>query len=320
MTLRIDELSTLAEWLASGHTASLATVVATWGSAPRPVGSLLAVRDDGRFQGSVSGGCVEAAVIVEALAALEDGRMRDLTFGVSNDDAFAVGLACGGTMRIHVQPFLSTSDLAARLFALHAARKPFARIVGMSEDGWMLSEDPRDTDSGVVDIDGREHFRHVVLPPTRLIVVGAVHIAQYLAAMAEMADYEVTLVDPRTAFATAERFGTSKLVTDWPADVLRALAPDGQTAVVTLTHDPKLDDPALEAALRSDAFYIAALGSRKTHAARCARLAASGFDETALLRIHAPAGLAIGARSPAEIAISVLAELTATRRMVRTST
>ncbi|MCA8932189.1 MAG: XdhC family protein [Rhodospirillaceae bacterium] len=147
-------------------------------------------------------------------------------------------------------------------------------------------------------------------PPLRLVVVGAVHITQGLAPMAQMAGYQVTVVDPRQAFASAERFPGVALSTDWPDDALEALAPDARTAVVTLTHDPKLDDPALDRALRSPAFYVAALGSRKTHAARLERLGALGHDAAALARIHGPAGLPLGAATPAEIAVSVLAEMT----------
>lgn len=153
-------------------------------------------------------------------------------------------------------------------------------------------------------------FVHVYTPPLRLILVGAVHIAQPLAPMAALAGYAVTVVDPRGAFATDARFPGVALSTDWPDEALEALAPDRRTAVVTLTHDPKLDDPALEVALRSEAFYIGALGSRKTHGRRLARLCEAGFDETALARIHGPVGLSIGARSPAEIALSILSEIT----------
>lgn len=159
-----------------------------------------------------------------------------------------------------------------------------------------------------------EWFLNVFNPPLRLIVVGAVHIAQPLARIGALAGYDVTVVDPRTAFASEERFPGTRLVTDWPDEAMAALAPDRRTAVVTLTHDPKLDDPALKAALASPCFYIGALGSRKTHGARRERLAAAGFDEAALARIHGPAGLSIGAKSPAEIAVAIMAEITGTLR------
>lgn len=162
----------------------------------------------------------------------------------------------------------------------------------------------------VVAPDGAEWFLNAFNPPLRLIVVGAVHIAQPLARMAALAGYDVTVVDPRTAFASSERFPGVALSTDWPDEAMSALAPDARTAVVTLTHDPKLDDPALKAALASPCFYIGALGSRKTHGSRLERLRAAGFDDEALARIHGPVGLAIGAKSPAEIAISILAQIT----------
>jgi xanthine dehydrogenase accessory factor len=157
-------------------------------------------------------------------------------------------------------------------------------------------------------------FLHVFNPPLRMLIVGAVHIAQPLARMAALAGYDVTVVDPRSAFATGERFPGVTLLTDWPDDALSTLAPDARTAVVTLTHDPKLDDPALDVALRSPAFYVGALGSRKTHAARLHRLGKLGFGDSQLARIRGPVGLAIGARSPAEIAVSILAQVTETLR------
>ena len=160
-------------------------------------------------------------------------------------------------------------------------------------------------------------FIEVWSPPLRLIVVGAVHIAQTLARMAVQAGYDVTIIDPRSAFASEERFPGVTLTTDWPDEVLPALKPDKRTAIVTLTHDPKIDDPALQAALRSDAFYIGALGSRRTHARRGERLQSAGFDATAFARIHGPVGLDIGALTPGEIAVSILAEITAILRRDR---
>ena len=169
----------------------------------------------------------------------------------------------------------------------------------------------RDNRSGPEESDGTALFVQVHNPPLRLIIVGAVHIAQALAPIASLAGYEVTVVDPRRAFSTDERFPVVALNNEWPDDALTALAPDRRTAVVTLTHDPKLDDPALAVALRSDVFYIGSLGSRRTHAARLERLTELGFDEAAMGRIHGPVGLDIGAVSPSEIAVSILAQMTA---------
>lgn len=176
-----------------------------------------------------------------------------------------------------------------------------------------------DDTSRVVEIGGAEVFIHAFSPPLRLIIVGAVHIAQPLARMAALAGHGVTVVDPRRSFAEAERFPGIAVSSEWPDDALEALAPDRRTAVVTLTHDPKLDDPALAVALRSPAYYIGALGSRKTHAARLQRLAALGFDGVSLARIHGPVGLDIGALSPAEIALSIMAQIVQARRGSKTA-
>ncbi len=169
----------------------------------------------------------------------------------------------------------------------------------------------RDNAGGTIEHGATRYFVDCHNPPLRIIVIGAVHISQTLVPMAAIAGYEVVVVDPRASFATAERFPNVRLVDDWPDEAMEALAPDSRTAVITLTHDPKLDDPALAVALKSDAFYIACLGSRRTHARRLDRLRELGFDEATLARIHGPAGLPIGAVSPAEIALSILAELTA---------
>ena len=171
-----------------------------------------------------------------------------------------------------------------------------------------------DDESATIEAGGRRLFLHVQNPPPRLILVGAVHISQALAPMAALAGYAVTIVDPRRAFATDARFPDVKLIAEWPDEAMATMKLDRRTAVVTLTHDPKLDDPALQTALKSDVFYIGALGSRKTHAARLARLKAAGFDDAECARIHGPVGLAIGAESPAEIAVSILAQITAVLR------
>lgn len=216
-------------------------------------------------------------------------------------------------------------DHIARLTELAAARLPAALVTDLATGAQRIvtrdDAEPAvlaaldDDRSGEIDLSGRRCFVLVRNPAPRVIIVGAVHITQALAPMATLAGYAVTIIDPRRAFATADRFPGIALSNDWPDEALAALRPDARTAIVTLTHDPKLDDPALIAALRSGAFYIGALGSKKTHAARLERLRAEGFGDDDMARIHGPAGLAIGAKSPAEIAVSVLAELTARRRL-----
>ncbi|WP_101342052.1 XdhC family protein [Cereibacter azotoformans] len=317
MTGHDDIPETALDWHRAGRGAVLTTVIETWGSAPRPAGSQLVVAGDGAMMGSVSGGCVEGAVIAEAAAARADGRSRLMTFGVSDDEAFAVGLACGGTIRVLVEPIGGAlpEALLADLVAARAARRPIALLVhpesgahrlagpeqarvatrlradrsGLGEDGWFIG---------------------IHNPPLRMIVVGAVHIAQPLLAMARIAGFEPTLIDPRSAFGSAARFPGETILEDWPDEALARLEPDARTAVVTLTHDPKLDDPAILATFATPAFYLGCLGSPRTHARRLDRLREAGVSEDQIARIHAPVGLDIGARSPAEIAVSILAQIT----------
>ncbi len=304
------------DWHRAGRGAALASVIETWGSAPRPVGSILAVAGDGEMAGSVSGGCVEGAVVHEAMAALGDGQPRVLTYGVSDDEAFAVGLACGGTIRVLVEPVgrALPEAMLAEIVERQTARQPVAYVTSLAGTARRLAG-PQDfpdrfrMDRSGLEEDG-ETFVAVLNPPLRMIVVGGVHIAQALVPMARIVGYDVTLIDPREAFGSAARFPDIAVSHDWPDDAMAALAPDARTAVVTLTHDPKIDDPAILAALGSPAFYIGCLGSKRTHAKRLDRLAGQGADAAALARIHAPVGLDIGARSPAEIAVSVLAEVT----------
>jgi len=315
-------------WLDQGKKTALATVIQTWGSAPRPVGAMLAISEAGEIAGSVSGGCVEGAVVVEAIDALKDGRVRLLEFGVSDDEAFAVGLACGGTIRIMVEPIgigqgmpaamlrdLVTARQNRRAVALAVNTRDWRRELSDGKTGSHRDEillRLRSNKSGGAD----DWFFAIHNPPLKMVVVGAVHIAQSLVPMAKMAGYDVTLVDPRDAFATAARFPDITIRHDWPDAALKAIGLDARTAVVTLSHDPKIDDPAIKATLQSPAFYLGCLGSRKTHAKRLTRLQAAGIDDRLASRIHAPIGLAIGAASPAEIAISILAEVTETLHKV----
>ena len=312
-------------WHRDGRGAALATVIETWGSAPRQAGSQLAISGEGEIMGSVSGGCVEGAVVTEALAALADRRSRVLTFGVSDETAFAVGLACGGTIRVLVEPVGAGEEalseaMLAEIVTARSARRPLA--VAVRPEGWAraligpgaeAAVDARfRSDKSGMEEDGR--FIAIHNPPLRLIVVGAVHIAQPLLQMARLCGYDGTLIDPRSAFGSAARFPGERIVEDWPDEALEALAPDGRTAIVTLTHDPKLDDPAIRVALRASGFYLGCLGSTRTHAKRVDRLRAEGFTDAEISRIHAPVGLDIGAKSPAEIAVSVMAQITAVLR------
>ena len=311
---RMPELAL--EWHRAGKGAVIATVVETWGSAPRAVGSQMVVSGAGEMEGSVSGGCVEGAVVVEAMELVGSGAAKLLDFGVSDDEAFAVGLACGGRIRVLVEPVGGALPVAVleELVTARAARRSVAYVADLDGGARRLAplaefaERFRMDRSGVEE-DGRT-FVHVHNPPLRMLVVGAVHIAQALVPMARIAGHDVTVIDPRPAFGAAARFPDTDIVEEWPDEALEALGLDARTAVVTLTHDPKLDDPAIRAALASEVYYLGCLGSTRTHAKRVARLAEAGFSQEQIARIHAPVGLDIGARGPGEIAVSVLAEVT----------
>jgi xanthine dehydrogenase accessory factor len=327
-------LGQAADWLEAGRRVALATVLSTWGSAPRPAGSLLAVDEGGAFTGSVSGGCVEGAVVEVARELLRGGAPRLLQFGVTDEKAWSVGLACGGRIEVRVEP--ACGPLLRPLLADLAARRPVVLATPLAAgaaflihplDGAPVGEPGAEPGAGALRLAAREAaardrsgrwdgpagpvFLRVFNPPVRLVLVGAVHIAQALAPMARLAGCDVVVVDPRRGFATAERLPGVTLLDGWPDVALARLAPDRRTAVVALTHDPKLDDPALAAALGSEAFYVGALGSRKSHAARCQRLAEAGFGPAAVARVRGPVGLDIGAESPGEIAVAILAELVA---------
>ena len=302
-------------WAEAGRGAVLATVVETWGSAPRRVGAQLVIAGDGEMHGSVSGGCVEGAVVLEAQDALEKAQARVLEYGVSDDDAFAVGLACGGTIRVLLEPVgeVLPVHVLKELVDARANRIPVAYEVSLSDSSRRVVREGHE-ERFAMDRSGFEPgedlFVAIHNPPLRLIVVGAVHIAQALVPMARIAGYDPFIVDPREAFGSAARFPGEKLVADWPDDALAEIGVDGRTAVVLLTHDPKLDDPALEIALKSTCFYIGALGSTRTHAKRVSRMTEAGFSDAEIERIHGPIGLDIGSSGPPEIAVSILAEMT----------
>ncbi|MGR3634561.1 MAG: XdhC family protein [Shimia sp.] len=301
------------DWYRAGRGAALATVVETWGSAPRRTGAQMVVSGDGQIEGSVSGGCVEGAVMVEAMDAIESGKGTLLEFGVSDGDAFAVGLACGGTIKVLVEPVgtVLTEDVLSQLVEARAARKAVAYIANVETGGGELADtgfaDRFRMDRSGVEDDGR--FVAIHNPPLRLVVVGAVHIAQALVPMARLAGFDPIIVDPRAAFGSEARFPGETVVDDWPDAALQDIGVDARTALVLLTHDPKLDDPALHIALKSDIFYIGALGSKRTHAKRVERLQHAGHSDETIARIYGPVGLDIGAASPSEIAVSILGEV-----------
>ena len=308
------------EWIDAGKGTAIATVIQTWGSAPRPVGSQLAINDDMQLAGSVSGGCVEGAVVEEAIVALNDGVPRILEYGVSDEQAFAVGLACGGTIHVLVEPIGVGQGPKVELLAKLADRRRSRQAAAYLVNTKTFERKVIGPDYSAIDLAARfisdksgiegDWFININNPPLRMIVIGAVHIAQPLMQLARLAGYDAVLVDPREAFANDVRFPGERLVHDWPDAALLAEGLDARVAVVTLTHDPKIDDPAIETALGSDAFYLGCLGSKRTHAKRVIRLKEAGFTDMQIAKIHAPVGADIGAKSPSEIAISIMAEIT----------
>ncbi|MBN1286577.1 MAG: XdhC family protein [Anaerolineae bacterium] len=338
----MDEIfTTLSDWRSQQESIALATVVETWRSSPRPVGAKLATTLSGKVAGSVSAGCVEGAIIETSYQVIRSGVPRLLTFGVTDDDAWGVGLTCGGTIKVFVEPAQAFDGIYTPLMEALEARRPFVIVTVLDgiepllnhkciffPDGHsagdlaLLDADLRRVkDAALAQLDREEggefaledgaHFFLDVYPPVpRLVVVGAVHIAEKLIAMANLLGFDTILIDPRKTFATEERFPhVQTLIQEWPQKALPRISLDRFAYVVSLTHDPKFDDPTLQIALGSDARYVGVLGSRRSHAMRLERLREAGLDEAQLARIHAPIGLPLGERSPAEIAVSILAEI-----------
>ncbi|MEY4869213.1 MAG: hypothetical protein RIS11_407 [Pseudomonadota bacterium] len=288
-------LAAAIDW--AGAPMAIATVVETWKSAPCPVGTHMLVHADGRFVGSVSGGCVEGDVLDRAHMVLAGAPPVLRRYGIADDAAWDVGLPCGGDIQVLVQP-VSDDGFPAHLFA---------DIIKARSAGAALSvvTDLESGRSALLDDDAGAGFVNIYHPPRRLLIVGAVEIASALAAIAVSQGVDVTLCDPRGRFLTAERFPGIRLDDRWPDDAVKAFVPDSRSAIVTLSHDPKIDDPALAAALASPAAYVAALGSVRSHQARLARLSAAGVSAEQCARIEGPAGVAINAISAPEIALSI---------------
>ena len=291
-------LNAAAQW--KGAPLALATVVSTWGSAPRPRGSHMIVHADGRFEGSVSGGCVESDILATAAEVIAGAPFQLKNYGVADAAAWEVGLPCGGEISVLVQP-VSAEGFDPELFDRIAEAQA-------SGEALAVSTDLASGQSSLRPLEGAA-FVNRYDPPQRLFIVGAVQIAQAMAGLARQLGIQVTIIDPRARFLTEERFPGVTLDDRWPDEAIEALDPGPASAVVTLSHDTKIDDPALVAALARPTAYVGALGSRRSHAARRERLAAAGVADTDIDRIDAPVGLDIGAIGPAEIALSIAAAM-----------
>ncbi|PCI44835.1 MAG: XdhC/CoxI family protein [Alphaproteobacteria bacterium] len=295
------------QWHEAGRNIALATVVNTWGSSPRPTGSMMIVDDQGAVEGSVSGGCIEGAVITAALEAMGTGKPQLLDFDVSNDQAWEVGLSCGGRVRVLVEPIVEKLPFTDKI--LSATGPVILTTDCITGKTTFAYGDNNAGRSRLREAGEQVTFTQILEQPLTLIIIGAVHITQSMVRIAGALDIDVVVIDPRTTFASEARFPGIDLCVSWPDEALKDREITSGTAIVTLTHDPKLDDAALLVALNSPSFYIASLGSRKTHAARVERLTVFGMTAEQIGRIHAPAGLGIGAKTPAEIALSVMAQL-----------
>ncbi len=306
-SLDLRVLQDVLQWRQAGHRVTLVTVVETWGSAPRPPGAFLAVRDDGAVSGSVSGGCVEDDLI----ARIRAGEYADLkrpsmvAYGVSKEEATRFGLPCGGTLRLVQEPVLNTDWIEAVLQRT-GQHELLARTLTLATGQITLRSAER---GEPLQFDGRQ-LTTLFGPRWRLLLIGAGQLSQCVAQMAQMLDFEVLVCEPREAYQAGWSLPGVTFVPGMPDDVVLALQPDAHTAIVALTHDPKLDDMALLEALNSGAFYVGALGSRRHQQARKQRLAEHfELSDAALARLHGPVGLRLGAKTPAEIAVSIVAEL-----------
>ncbi len=305
----LEVLRSAEGWRKRGHRVTLGTIVRTWGSAPRPVGALVAIRDDGQVAGSVSGGCVEDDLIEKVRAkAVAADKPQLMTYGVTNEDATRWGLPCGGTLQVVLEPVNEQSGLG-KLLEVVSKQQLIKRRLEM-DSGRVTVESGRWSDA--LEFDGKV-LTTVHGPRWRLVLIGAGQLTHYLAEMAKMLDYHVAVVDPREEYAGGWDVAGIALDRGMPDDVIRELNLDGHSAVIALTHDPKLDDMALLEALKSAAFYVGAIGSKKNNDARRERLKEFDLSDAEIARLRGPVGLYIGSKTPPEIAVAILAEMTAVR-------
>lgn len=338
-------------WRQDEEQIALATVIATWGSAPRKVGAKMALTPSGKITGSVSGGCVEGAVYESGLETLETGQAQLLSFGVADETAWDVGLACGGQIEVFVEPlrsstleyvqhWLQTEASGAVVTVVGGPQSLVGQKVYVSPDGEQFGAIDGASDEEIASLANRalesgqpmrhtlsalpgdlELFVDTVLPSPTMLIIGGAHIAIALASIARTVGYRTILIDPRRAFGNVERFPhVDRLIQAWPDEALRDITLTHTTAVATLTHDPKIDDTALIAVLSGPAFYVGALGSSATHERRRSRLMEAGVAPELVERIRSPIGLDINSQTPEEIAVAIMAEIIAARRGAKNQT
>ena len=334
-----EYLETINTWIDNGLSFTMARVIKTWGSSPRPMGSIMFVNQHGEMAGSVSGGCVEGAVVKASIEVLKDGKSKRLAFGVSDEDAWSVGLSCGGSIQVFLQKFMAfdESDHQKKIWEIlheNLSSNTPSILVSSIEDGHstntLLTVDDQiygDPLSGdiisaakeafeqrvhkAIESDGKDYFIHVFPKKSQLLIIGAAHITVDLVELGNMYGFDTIVIDPRGFFAQNTSFKThpQKIIEAYPSEVLGQYSLDPYTYAIILSHDPKIDDNALEVLLPSKVAYIGALGSRKTHAKRVARLEEKGYSKEQIDRIKAPIGMPIKAKSAGEIALSIMGEV-----------
>lgn len=336
-------LSTITDWTEQGKKFAVATVIQTWGSAPRPIGSTMIVSQDMEMAGSVSGGCVEGAVVREALPLIDQGSAKRLAFGVTDEDAWAVGLSCGGKIQVFAESFMAFDQRPEEVVVWEKLRyclnnnEPCVLLTrlsdGDSEHFLVLSDGEtfgriaseklqeealrayRERKNQILEIEGASYFAQVFPRKSQMLIIGAAHITVDLVQLAQLYDFETIVIDPRGIFSNKTQFNSppDQIFEKYPAEVLPDFALDAYTYAVVLSHDPKIDDNALHLLLPSGVAYIGALGSRRTHDKRTKRLLEAGFSEGEISRIHAPIGVDIKAKTPREIALSIMGEIIKTK-------
>jgi len=315
------------DWLEAKQIVILATVIQTWGSSPRPVGSKMIINNNGDFSGSVSGGCVESAVVRECLGILKENKpFKKIEFKVSNENAWDVGLACGGEISIFLEQINKIKKkLLTEIVEKKNKKIEFAIVTNLENSDSCIFDKKKilnrsfskyeeeistffkNKKNGI--IESTNIFVETFIRPIKVIIIGAVHIAQYLVNFMKDLNFELVIIDPRGYFASKKRFPEINTINAWPKEAFGKIKTNKDTALIALTHDPKIDDPALQHALINNFFYIGALGSKKTHSNRCLRLKESGFSIKEINRINGPIGIKLGGKSAPEIALSIIAQL-----------